>query len=55
MFATVSFRRLNLPFNGRDTLGKRRYDIRVVGPDDLKEIRKCLLHAIDLSGLTDQL
>jgi len=55
MFATVSFQRLNLPFNSRDALGKRRYDIRVIGADDLKEIRKCMLHAIDLSFLTPHL
>ena len=55
MLATVSFRRLNLPFNGRDATGKRQYDTRVIGTDDLNQIRKCILHAIDLSFLTAHL
>jgi mRNA interferase MazF len=52
MFATVSFERLSLPFEGKDGRGKRKYDIRIVDELDLIKIRECILHAIGLSHLT---
>lgn len=55
MLYTVSFRRLSLPFGGRDDAGKRIYDVRVIDRADLLKIQECLLHGIGLGGLTDYL
>jgi uncharacterized protein YifN (PemK superfamily) len=55
MFATVSFDRLFLPFAGKDAKGQRQYVIKVVEEIDLRNIRECMLHAIDLSYLTGHL
>lgn len=51
MFATVSFSRLTLPHT-KDRTGKRIYITRTVSESDLKKIRECVLHSIDLSYLT---
>jgi mRNA interferase MazF len=55
MFATVSFDRLNLPRSHKRVEGKRQYIIRVIDDIDLRCIRECMLHAIDLSCLTKHL
>ncbi|MBB5346791.1 uncharacterized protein YifN (PemK superfamily) [Desulfoprunum benzoelyticum] len=55
MFATVSFKRLNLPFIRKDGGGKREYDMRVIDSVDLLKIRECMLHALGLSYLTTHL
>ena len=55
MFATVSFDRLSLPFAGKDATGKRQYVIKVIEAIDLRNIRECMLHAMDLSYLTGHL
>lgn len=55
MIYTVSFRRLFLPFDGKDQSGKRNYDVRVIDKADLLKIQECLLHGIGLGALTDYL
>ncbi len=55
MVATVSFKRLTLPFDGKDVSGKRKYVINVVDSADLRNIRECVLHSIALSHLTGHL
>ncbi len=55
MLATVSFKRLSLPFFGKDESGKRKYVVKVVDPADLRNIRECVLHALALSNLTGYL
>lgn len=52
MFATVSFSRLTLPFDGKGVGGKRLYIKRVICEHDFKSIQRCILHAIGLNGLT---
>lgn len=52
MFATVSFNRLYLPYVKKGEDGKRQYDIRVIDEADLRKVRECMLHAIDLAHLT---
>ena len=55
MLYTVSFDRLDLPFNGKDPSGKRIYDVRVIDKADLIKIQECILHGLGLSGLTGYL
>lgn len=55
MMATVAFERLSLPCAGKDSSGKRVYDIRVIDEADLRQIRVCLLHGLGLSSLTAHL
>jgi mRNA interferase MazF len=55
MFATVSFDRLNLPRSDKKVDGKRQYVFRVIDDIDLRNVRECMLHAIDLSCLTKHL
>jgi mRNA interferase MazF len=55
MVYTVSFERLFLPFAGKDELGRRVYDVRVIEPNELVAIRRCLLHGLGLSALTEHL
>ena len=52
MLATVSFKRLRLPFV-RKKNGKREYDVRIIDQSDLIKIQQCVLYAIGLSKLTD--
>jgi len=52
MLYTVSFDRLQLPFDGKDASGKRKYDVRVVDKADLLKIQQCMLHALGLTPLT---
>lgn len=52
MIYTVSFSRLSLPFLGKDSFGKRQYDQRVVGKEDLLAIQQCVIHALGFSDLT---
>lgn len=52
MLATVSFKRLFFPFSGKDDRGKREYVRRVIGSDDLRRVRECILNGISLSYLT---
>jgi len=55
MLTTVSFDRVNLPHNGKDMNGKRKYIINIVDDSQLKKIRECILNAINLSHLTKYL
>lgn len=55
MLYTVSLDRLNLPFEGKDASGKRKYDARVIDAADLLKIQECVLHALGLTRLTDYL
>lgn len=52
MLATVSLGRLDLFRTERDQTGKRKYIQPKVGPDNLRNIRSCILHALALEGLT---
>jgi mRNA interferase MazF len=55
MLSTISFNRLALPFSGKDSFGKRIYDIRVINALEMKMVRECILHALNLSELTTHL
>ena len=55
MIATVCFKRLSLPYKGKNPSGKREYVIRVIDDSDLRNIRACMLHALALSPLTGHL
>jgi mRNA interferase MazF len=46
MVYTVSFYRLDLPFNGKDASGKRIYDVRIIDRDDLLKIQECMLNGL---------
>jgi len=54
MVTTVSLNRLFMPFIAKDK-GKREYDNRVIDVVDLRNIRACILHALNLSCLTGHL
>ncbi|WAW01199.1 type II toxin-antitoxin system PemK/MazF family toxin [Oxalobacter formigenes] len=49
MLYTVSYKRLSLPFNGKDASGKRDYIIKRVSDEDMKNIEKCILSALCIS------
>lgn len=53
MITTVSLDRLHFLRRGKSE-GTRKYDIRVVNSHDLKQIQKCILHALQLSLLTSE-
>jgi mRNA interferase MazF len=55
MLATVSFSRLSLPILGKDANGKRKYIVKVIDEFDLRNIRECMLHGLNLSHLTGHL
>ncbi|NTW84175.1 MAG: type II toxin-antitoxin system PemK/MazF family toxin [Chlorobiaceae bacterium] len=42
MLYTVSLDRLDLPFDGKDSTGKRNYITRLITPADLLKIQKCI-------------
>ncbi len=52
MLATVSFKRLTLPFSGKGADGKRQYIKMVISGHDFESIQKCILNAIGLNNLT---
>ena len=52
MLYTVSLGRLSLPFRGKDELGKRIYDQRIISPEELASVQRCLLAGLGISGLT---
>lgn len=43
MIYTVSFDRLNIPFNGKDEEGNRKRIYKILDEKDMKEIRKAVL------------
>lgn len=55
MLYTVAFSRLHIPFDGKDALGKRNYDLRVIDAADLLKIQECILHGLGLLRLTSYL
>ena len=55
MVYTVSFDRLYLPHGGKDTNGKRIYDVRIIDKADIIKIQQCVLHGLGLTHLTDYL
>ena len=52
MLATVGFGRLTPIGVGRDAAGKRRYVTPHLTDDDLGAVRRCVLHALNMSHLT---
>lgn len=48
MLYTVAFDRLSVPCDGKDENGKRTYDQRIVSPDDLAAIQRCILLGLGL-------
>jgi len=48
MVYSFSFRRLNLPFIGKNPSGKRKYDIRIVGKKDLSAIENCVKRGLGM-------
>ena len=55
MIYTVSFERLSLPFEKKSDTGQRIYDCRKISDAELIQIRRCILHGIGLSSLTEHL
>lgn len=55
MLATVSFRRLTLPFSGKEANGNRHYIKMIISGHDFKSIQKCMLNAIGLNSLTQHI
>lgn len=55
MVYSVGFHRLDLLRKGKRADGKRNYIIRCLTGDQIKEVRRCLLRSIGLSGLTKHL
>jgi len=54
MFAAVSYQRLSMPSEKRDTAtGKRKYVKIVLSTDELKKVHCAILYALGLSRLTD--
>lgn len=50
MLYTVSFDRLHLPFDGKESDGKRIYDMRTIAPDDLEKIQQCIKCGLGLAN-----
>lgn len=48
MVLSVAFHRLHLLERGKDANGQRIYDVRVLAPDTMDEIRDCVRHALGL-------
>jgi len=56
MLATVAYRRLTMPYTGRDPRsGKRKYLKMVLVPDELAKVRRSVLFALGLDPLTEHL
>jgi hypothetical protein len=56
MLATVAYRRLSMPYTGRNpTTGQRKYLKMVLAPEELIKVHRCILHALGLDALTDHL
>jgi uncharacterized protein YifN (PemK superfamily) len=51
MIYALSFDRFCLPFNGKDRLGKRIYDNRVLAADQLAKVQKCIMAGIGIMKL----
>lgn len=56
MLATVSYRRLTMPYTGRDPNTRNRKYLKIVlAPDELTKVRRCILFALGLDLLTEHL
>ena len=55
MVYTVSFARLFLICTGKDLLGVREYDIRILDKPDLRAVQACALHGLGMGDLTNYL
>jgi mRNA interferase MazF len=52
MLYTVGFHRLFPLRRGRDEIGRRQYDNRVIGGQELTAIRRCILYGLGMQSLT---
>lgn len=55
MIYTAGFHRIDLLMLGKDTSGKRVYQLSTISRDDLARVQACVLHGIGLSELTKHL
>lgn len=55
LIATVSFQRLDLIRGPKGFQGKRKYINHKLSMEDLMRIRRCILHALGFSSLTNHL
>lgn len=55
MLATLGYNRLNMPYAGKDSGGKRKYVKLVLAAEELAKLRKCILFALGLDTLTKDL
>lgn len=55
MLTTVSFKRLKVPFDGKDDEGKRRDVVFVLDEHQLREVKRCALYGIGFPDLTGYL
>lgn len=56
MLATVAYRRLTMPYTGRDpNTGQRKYLKMVLAPEELAKVHRCILFALGLDPLTSHL
>lgn len=55
MVCAVGFHRLNLVRIGKDASGKRLYYTQRLGDEQMREIRRCVLHGLGMSYLAEYL
>lgn len=55
MVYSVGFHRLDFIRRGKDQIGKRMYDYRVLNNSQIREVRSCLLRSLAMSQLTNYL
>lgn len=56
MIATVAFRRLSMPYTGRDPIsGKRKYLKIILAATEFQKVRACILYGLGLDHLTEHL
>ncbi|WP_187969234.1 type II toxin-antitoxin system PemK/MazF family toxin [Aquibium microcysteis] len=48
MVMCVAFHRLKLLDRGRDATGERVYDVRVLSPEKMAEIKECIKHSLGM-------
>lgn len=48
MIYSISFDRLNLPFKGKDSAGKRIYDCRIIDEELMKIVQACVLYGLGI-------
>lgn len=55
MLATVSFKRLFLPFHKKKYGGERDYVKYIITDQEMAEVRKCILNGLGMNFLTKHL